>query len=119
MVNFKVPNQNSKADPLGVQVKYDSRGQPRSAVAKVAIHEGDKPTTMVIEFEIEGSTARLREFREPRPITRKHFCGLPAATRQLQRVSCVDRVERPEKTLGDAIMKGLEMTNSEINDPSE
>lgn len=119
MVEYEVPSRRSKADPLGVQIKYSSRGQPLSAVTKVAVRESGKTDTILIEYEIEGSTARLREFREPTPITRKHFRGLPAATRQLQRVNCVDRVERPEKTFGDAIIEGLEMTNSEINDPSE
>jgi hypothetical protein len=116
MVNFKVPNHDSKVDPLGVQVRYSARGQPRSAVTNVAVREGGKTTTIAIEFEIEESTARLREFRDPTPVTRKHFRGLPTATRQLRRIHGVDRVERPEKTIGDAIIEGHESTNIEGND---
>lgn len=119
MVDFKVPNHDSKIRPLGVQVKYNSRGQLRSAVAKVAVREGGNSTRIAIEFEIEASTARLREFRDPTSVTRKHFRGLPTATRQLQRIHGIDRVERPEKTFGDAIMEGHEITGTEGNDLRE
>jgi hypothetical protein len=106
------------ADSRIVSLDNNLCGQPRSAVANVAVRDGDKSTRIAIEFEIEESTARLREFRDPTPVTRKHFRGLLTATRQLQRIHGVDRVERPEKTVGDAIMEGHESTNIEGNGAS-
>lgn len=54
-----------------------------------------------------------RTWIEPAPVNQEHFRGLPIATRQIERLSCVDRVERPEKTIGDAIMDGHKITNFE------
>lgn len=111
MVEYETVIQESKLDPAGVEVGYDSNGRPLSAVAEVMIRENKESTRIVIEYRIAGSIARLQSFRKPVPVNQEHFRCLPIATRQIERLGCVDRVERPEKTIGDAIMEGHNTTN--------
>jgi len=106
-------------DSGGVRVEYDSQGQPFSAVAEVVVREGDKSTRIAIEYGIEDSIAWLQSFRKPAPTNQEHFRGLPVATRQIERLGCVDRVERPEKTIGDAIMEGHDIADFEESNQHE
>lgn len=119
MVEYVTGVQEPKLDPDGVKVEYDSHGRPLSAVAEVMIHEDGKSTKILIEYRIEDSIARLQSFRKPAPVNQEHFRGLPIATRQIECLGCVDRVERPEKTIGDAIMEGHNITNHEERDQHE
>lgn len=106
MVTFITQNQEFTLDPNGVSVEYNARGHPTSAVAEVIERKGTKSTTVAIEYGIADGVARLQGFREPTTIHRGHFRSLPLATRQVERLSCVDQVERPEKTFGEALMEG-------------
>lgn len=119
MVEYETQIQEEKLDPDGVRVEYDSHGRPLSAVAEVIIRENGESNKIVIEYRIEDSIARLQSFRKPAPVNQEHFRGLPMATRQIERLGCVDRVERPEKTIGDAIMEGHNITNHEERDQHE
>lgn len=111
MVTFIAGTSELSLNPAGVRVTYDSNGWAESAVAKVTAREGTDSTTIAVEYDIEGRTARFRGFRKPNPIERTHFRSLPAATRQVRRLECVEQVERPEKTVGDAIMEGHQHTD--------
>lgn len=100
-------------DPGGVRVEYDSRGRPLSAVVEVYVRIGGESTKVVIEFEISDSTARLRGICNPPSFDRQHLRSLPLATRQIENLGCVNRVERPEKTFGEMIMEGHRILSSE------
>lgn len=66
-VDFKTPNQDSKANPDDVQVD-PPHADLCATVAKVALHEQDTPTTIILEFGVEASTAHTRESRSPTPV---------------------------------------------------
>lgn len=106
-------NDKPTLTPAGVDVTYDSTGRARSAVVRVTTRESTDSTTVAVEYDIERGTAWIREFREPASVNRRHFQYLPAATRQLRSVDCVDRVERPEKTFGNAIMEGHQLLSDD------
>lgn len=108
MVTFIEGTDKLSLDPAGVQVKYNSKGWAQLAIAKVAVQEGTDSMTIAVEYDIENGTARFHGFRQPKSIERTHFRSLPAASRQVRRLECVDHVERPEKTLGTAIMEGYQ-----------
>lgn len=99
MVTFIDGTGELNLNPAGVRVTYDSNGWAESAVAKVTAREGADSTTIAVEYDIEGKTARFRGFRTPNPIERSHFRSLPAATRQVRRLECIEKVERPKKRL--------------------
>lgn len=113
MVTFIDGNDKPTLTPAGVEVKYKSAGRARTAVVRVTTRESAESTTVAVEYDIERGTARFCGFREPASIRRQHFRCLPATTRQLRSVDCIDRVERPEKTFGDAIMEGHQFLSDE------
>lgn len=113
MVRFIEGTQDPTIDPAGVRVEYSSRGRPILAVAEVISRKETQSTKIVVEYEIQNGTARLQGFRKPDSIERKHFQSIPIATRQVERLSCVDQVERPEKTFGEAIMEGHQFIESD------
>jgi hypothetical protein len=110
MVTFIAGTDELSLNPAGVQVNYNSRGYAQSAVAKVMARRGTDSTTIAVEYDIESGTARFRGFRQSNSIERTHFRSLPTATQQVRRLECVDYVERPEKTVGTAIMEGHQHT---------
>jgi hypothetical protein len=91
-----------------VQVEYTPAGRPRSAIAEaVATQESEAATTrVVVEYEITGTVAKLKRFQEPDQIGIDHFRLLPATTQQVECIPGVDMVERPEKTIGQALIEG-------------
>lgn len=115
MVKISRPNYESRFDPLGVQVEYTPAGRPRSAIAEaVAIREDATATIrIVVEYEITGTVAKLKRFQEPDRIGIDHFRLLPVTTRQIERISDIDTVERPEKTIGQALIEGHRKLHSQ------
>lgn len=105
MVEF---HRSTSGEPIlvqdGVTISYNCQGVPVRAESSILVKDGShQPVTAV--FTISNRQARFEKFIQTGE-HRSDYRVLPDAIDQLLETDVIESVERPEKTIGEKIMRG-------------